>query len=215
MFERLEKIFRKNKRPESITSTNELLGMQIALLATDGFEQSELFGPKYALENAGASVHIISLRPGRIRGWKEQNWGKSITVDMTVSEAWSVEFDCLVLPGGVINPDRIRGNSEAVAFVMSFMNKKLPIAAICHGPQILIETGALKGRRMTSWSSIKTDLINAGVEWIDEAVVIDNNLITSRGPQDIPAFNKALLHEFEKQMQYSGLPNTEGFVVTL
>ena len=215
MFEKFDSLFKKKTNPVSIISRNELLGMKVAILATDGFEQSELFSPKKALEEAGATIHIVSLKPGRIRGWKENNWGRSIRVDMTVREAWSTEFDCLVLPGGVINPDRLRKDSEAVAFVMSFINKKLPIAAICHGPQILIETGALKGKRMTSWSSIKTDLINAGVEWEDQEVVIDNNLITSRSPGDIPVFNKTIVREFEKHLQYSGLPNTEGFVVTL
>lgn len=214
MFEKLEIIFKK-KRPVSVIKSNELAGMQIAILATDGFEQSELFAPKLALEEAGAHVHIVSLKSGRIRGWKENNWGRSIKVDMTLTDAWSLEFDGLILPGGVINPDRLRKNSEAVAFVMSFINKKKPLAAICHGPQILIETGSLKGRRMTSWSSIKTDLINAGVEWVDQTVVIDNNLITSRSPEDIPAFNKVIIQEFEKHMQYTSLPNTEGFIVTL
>lgn len=215
MFEAFDKFKTKKTAPKSHNDIRgELSGAHIALLATDGFEQSELFSPKEALEKAGAIVHVISLRPGRIRGWNEKNWGRFINVDMTVREAWSMEFDALVLPGGVINPDRLRANAEAVAFVMSFVNKHRPIAAICHGVQTLIETGALKNKRVTSWPSLKTDLINAGAQWLDKDVVIDHKIITSRKPADIPVFNAAIIREFAYgQIDHSG-PGKEGFDLT-
>jgi protease I len=216
MFESLEKFFKKKPAPISFThEIRELTGCHGAILATDGFEQSELFEPKAALEKAGAIVHVISLRPGKIKAWNENNWGRSSAVDMTVREAWSMEFDFLVLPGGVINPDKLRNNAEAVAFVMSFVNKHRPIAAICHGVQTLIETGAVKDKKLTSWPSLKTDLLNAGAEWVDKAVVIDSKLITSRKPADIPEFNDAMIREFTYGRIDSHLPNTEGFVTTL
>lgn len=193
----------------------ELTGCHGAILSTDGFEESELFEPKAALERAGAIMHVISLRPGKIKGWKDGNWGRSISVDMTVREAWSMEFDFLMLPGGVMNPDKLRNNAEAVAFVMSFVNKHRPIAAICHGVQTLIETGAVKGKRMTSWPSLKTDLMNAGAHWVDKDVVIDHKIITSRKPADIPAFNDAMIREFTYGRIHAHLPNTEGYVTTL
>ncbi len=215
MFESLDRFFKKNTAPQYYQSElRELSGAHIAILATDGFEQSELFEPKEALERAGAITHIISLRPGKIKAWKDGNWGKTILVDMTVREAWSMEFDALVLPGGVLNPDKLRGNSEAVAFVMSFVNKHRPIAAICHGVQTLIETGGLKNKRITSWPSLKTDLINAGADWIDREVVVDHKIITSRKPEDIPAFNDAMIREFSYGRIHSSLPSTEGFIVT-
>lgn len=216
MFESLERFFKKKTAPLNFQhEIRELTGTHVAILATDGFEQSELFEPKEALEKAGAIVHIISLRPGKIKGWNEGNWGRTITVDMTVREAWSMEFDSLVLPGGVINPDKLRENSEAVAFVMSFVNKHRPIAAICHGVQTLIETGAVKGKRITSYPSLRTDLTNAGAHWIDRDVVIDHKIITSRKPADIPAFNDAIIREFTYGRIHSAIPSTEGFVATL
>lgn len=215
MFESLERFFKKKQPHVPRHEIRELTGTHVAFLATDGFEQSELFEPKAALERAGAIVHIISLKPGKIRAWNENNWGKSIDVDMTVREAWSMEFDFLVLPGGVINPDKLRNNAEAVAFVMSFVNKHRPIAAICHGVQTLIETGAVKGKRITSWPSLKTDLINAGANWIDKDVVIDHKIITSRKPADIPVFNEAIIREFSYGRIHHSMPNTEGYVVTL
>lgn len=215
MFESLERFFKKKSGEFPHHQIRELSGTHVAMLATDGFEQSELFEPMAALESAGAVVHIISLHPGRIRGWKEKNWGKSIDVDLTVREAWSMEFDFLVLPGGVMNPDKLRENSEAVAFVMSFVNKNRPIAAICHGVQTLIETGALKGKKITSWPSLKTDVMNAGAHWIDRDVVIDHKIITSRGPSDIPVFNEAMIREFTYGKIHHALPDTEGFVQTL
>jgi protease I len=216
MFESVEKFFKNKKAPISFGhDIRELTGCHGAILSTDGFEQSELFEPKAALERAGAIMHVVSLRPGKIKAWKDGNWGKTIDVDMTVREAWSMEFDFLVLPGGVLNPDKLRNNAEAVAFVMSFVNKHRPIAAICHGVQTLIETGALKGKKLTSWPSLKTDLINAGADWVDKEVVIDHKIITSRKPSDIPAFNDAIIREFTYGRIHSHLPNTEGYVTTL
>lgn len=216
MWEKLEKVLHRKKENENlIAPSGELSGTTVAILATDGFEQSELFEPKKALEEAGASVKIVSLRPGKIKAWDKKDWGKSIAVDLTVREAWSMDFDYLMLPGGVINPDKLRIDSEAVAFVMSFVNRHRPIAAICHGPQMLIETGALKGKTLTSWPSLKTDLTNAGAKWIDQEVVVDHNYITSRRPGDIPAFNRAMIKEFVDGKPHSMIPDTEGYVVTL
>jgi protease I len=173
-----------------------LKGKKVAILSTDGFEQSELFEPKKALEQAGASVQVISLKAGEIKGWNEKNWGDSIQVDAVLGEIDAEQFDALMLPGGVINPDKLRMEEKAVQFVKAFAAAGKPIAAICHGPQTLIETGMLIGRTMTSWPSLKTDLINAGANWVDEEVVCDDGLVTSRKPADIPAFNRKMIEEF-------------------
>ncbi len=193
----------------------ELSGTRAAILACDGFEESELMEPKKALENAGVEVIIVSTEEGKIRGWSGKNWSKSIDVDMTVLDAFSQEFDFLILPGGVINPDKLRNNPNAVAFVQSFVNKRRPIAAICHGVQTLIETGMVKGKTLTSWSSLRTDLLNAGAKWIDEEVVVDHYLITSRKPADIPSFNSVMIREFIDYHATHTMPNTESYVVTL
>ncbi len=169
---------------------------KVAILATDGFEHSELFEPKEALEKAGAEVKIVSHKKGSIRAWKETNWGKKIEVDFTVNEAKAEMFDALMIPGGVMNPDQLRTESEVVEFVKDFATAGKPIAAICHAPSLLIEAHIVRGRKMTSWPSLKTDLINAGAEWLDEEVVVDRGLVTSRKPADIPAFNKKMIEEF-------------------
>lgn len=174
----------------------KLKGKRIAILATDGFEQSELFEPKKALDEAGAETCIVSLKTGEIKGWNEGNWGKAIKVDELVADSDSDAFDGLLLPGGVINPDKLRKEEAVVNFVQGFVESQKPIAAICHGPQTLIETGAVAGRTMTSYSSIKTDLINAGANWVNDEVVVDQGLVTSRSPQDIPAFNRKMIEEF-------------------
>jgi protease I len=207
-------MFKRKSQNQTHHDNRELSEAHIAILATDGFEQSELFEPKAALEKAGAITHVVSLRPGKIKAWNHENWGKTIDVDMTIREAWSMEFDALLLPGGVINPDRLRANAEAVAFVMSFINKHRPVAAICHGVQMLIETGALKHRRITSWPSLKTDIMNAGAHWVDKDVVIDHKIITSRKPQDIPAFNKAIIREFSYGRIRHEERGKEGFDIT-
>jgi protease I len=178
-------------------ATERLTGKKFAILATNGFEQSELLEPKKALENAGAKVDVVSPESGTIKGWKDKNWGEKISVDVELKNAKASEYDGIVLPGGVINPDQLRMNPAAVDFVKSFVKNKKPIAAICHGPWTLIETGLLKeGRKMTSWPSLKTDLTNAGAKWVDQDVVVDHGLITSRKPDDLPAFNKKMIEEF-------------------
>lgn len=169
---------------------------KIAILATDGFEESELFSPKEALESAGAKVDIISLKEGKIKAWHETNWGREIKVDFAVKNADPQIYDALMIPGGVMNPDKLRMDRNAIDFVKQFANEGKSIASICHGPQVLIEAGLTKGKYLTSWPSLKTDLLNSGAMWTDEEVVSDNCLITSRSPKDLPAFNKKMIEEF-------------------
>ena len=189
---------------------NKLDGIKVALLSTDGFEYDELTKPKLALEKAGARVIIVSPETGSIKGWRNADWAGSVPVDMSLTEAAATDFDALMLPGGVINPDKLRMNEAAIQFVKSFSDSGKPIAAICHGSQILIETGVVRGKKMTSWPSLKTDLLNAGAFWIDEDVVADRNLITSRKPDDIPAFNKKMIEEFaEGSYNTSGIKRKE------
>ncbi len=189
---------------------NKLDGITVAILATHGFEFDELTKPKQALEIAGAKVFIVSPETGSIKGWTNTNWADSVSVDMSLNEAATIDFHALMLPGGVINPDKLRLNIAAIQFVKSFSDTGRPIAAICHGPQILIETGAVRGKKMTSWPSLKTDLLNAGAFWVDEPVVSDRGLITSRKPDDIPAFNKKMIEEFaEGSYHTSGIKRKE------
>lgn len=173
----------------------KLRGKKIAILATDGFEQAELFEPKKALEAEGAQTTIVSLKAGDIKGWNDKDWGESIGVDETVDRADPSAFNALVLPGGVINPDTLRMDPIAVNFVKAFFIAGKPVAAICHGPWTLVEADVVRGRTVTSWPSIKTDLINAGATWVDEEVVVDTGLVTSRKPADLPAFNRKLIEE--------------------
>ena len=169
---------------------------RIAILATDGFEQSELFDPKEALEEAGAEVVIVSLKTGKIKAWNKTGWGNSIAVDFAVADTSAVEFDGLVLPGGVMNPDALRADAKAVDFVREFAEDGKPIAAICHGPWTLVEAGIVAGKTLTSWPSLKTDITNAGGSWVDEEVSVDGNLVTSRKPEDLPAFNQKMIEAF-------------------
>lgn len=170
-----------------------LQGKRVAILATDGFEQSELLEPKRLLESWGAQVQVVAPGDGsQIRGWKDKDWGDSVDIDQPLAAANSGDFDALVLPGGVINPDKLRTDAQAVAFIKAFGAAGKPVAAICHGPWLLVESGLAKGRRVTSWPSLKTDLGNAGAEWTDAEVVVDGGLITSRKPDDIPAFADAV-----------------------
>lgn len=180
-------------------------GKRVAILATDGFEQSELLEPKKALEDAGAQTEVVSLQQGEIKGWSGTDWGEAVTVDRLVADASSQDYDALLLPGGVMNPDKLRMDEKAVAFVRGFAEEGKPIAAICHGPWTLIEAGAVEGRRMTSWPSLKTDLTNAGAEWVDQEVVADNGLVTSRKPDDIPAFNRKMLEEIGEGIHTSSV----------
>ena len=170
-----------------------LEGRRVAILATDGFEESELLSPKDALEKAGAKVDVIGLGRGSIKGWKDGNWSQEVAVDQTVEKAMVDDYDALVLPGGVISPDKLRRSAEAVEFVRGFFREKKPVAAICHGPQLLIEADAVRDRKLTSFASIKTDLMNAGAMWQDAEVVVDHGLVTSRSPKDLPAFNAKMM----------------------
>lgn len=167
--------------------------MKIAILVADGFEQSEMVEPKKALESVGAKTVIVSLLPGKVKGWKSKTWGDEFVVDQDLKQARAEEFDALLLPGGVMNPDKLRMDEQAVNFVKSFVKANKPIAAICHGPWTLINAEAVKGKTLTSYCSIKVDLVNAGAHWVDQEVVQDGMLITSRKPDDIPAFNEALI----------------------
>jgi protease I len=173
----------------------QLAGKRVAMLVADGFEQVELTGPKEALEKAGAKASIVSPNSGKVKGWKHTEWGDEFAVDLPLQSARAEEFDALVLPGGVMNPDKLRRNEWALQFVRAFYESGKPIAAICHGPWTLIDAGLVEGKRMTSYESIQTDLKNAGANWVDEAVVVDNGLVTSRKPDDIPAFNQKLIEE--------------------
>lgn len=175
---------------------NELRNKRVAVLVENGFEQSELTDPKKALEAAGARAEVISPQSGKVKGWRHTNWGDEIPVDRPLDEARPEEYDALLLPGGVMNPDKLRTNPKAISFIKHFVDTHKPIAAICHGPWPLIEAGIVKGRTMTSWPSLQTDLKNAGANWVDQEVVVDNGLVTSRKPDDIPAFNRKMIEEF-------------------
>lgn len=177
-------------------ANSQLNGKRIAALVDNGFEQVELTGPKEALEKAGATVDVVSPQSGRVKGWQHTEWGDELPVDRPLAEAKASDYDGLLLPGGVMNPDRLRANAQAVQFVRAFVDAQKPIAAICHGPWTLVEAGAVRGRKMTSWPSLKTDLTNAGATWVDEQVVVDNGLVTSRKPDDIPAFSQKAIQEF-------------------
>lgn len=187
--------------------SNQLNGKRIAILATDGFEEVELAKPRKALEEAGATTYIVSPQTGTITAWDHTDWGDEYEVDVPLEKAEGEEFDNLLLPGGVLNPDQLRMNDRAVEFTARFLHAGKPIAAICHGPQILIETRELDGRRMTSYPSIRTDLVNAGAEWVDEEVVVDQGLTTSRKPEDIPAFNDKMIEEFREGIHSELAPN--------
>ncbi len=180
----------------------ELSGKTIAILATHGFEQSELMEPKRRLEEAGATVRIVSPETGEIRGWRDKDWGATVRVDVPVQEARVEDYDALVIPGGQINPDLLRIDEAAVSFVRDFYNSKKPLAAICHAPWVLIEAGIVKGRIVTSYKSIRTDLINAGANWVDKEVAVDEGLITSRHPGDLEAFSAKIIEEVQEGRHY-------------
>ena len=173
----------------------KLSGKRVAILATDGFEQSELLEPRRVLDEAGATTSIVSPKEGEIKGWDEDNWGQRVPVDQTLDAASAEDFDALVLPGGQINPDKLRIEPKAVAFVRAFFEAGKPVGAICHGPWLLVEAEVAKGRRVTSWPSIRKDLENAGANWVDQEVVVDKGLVTSRKPDDLPAFTRKLVEE--------------------
>lgn len=174
----------------------KLEGKKVAILVADGFEQVEMTGPQEALEAAGAETEIVSPAEKKVKGWEETDWGNKFKVDVPLNDAQAGEYDALLLPGGVMNPDKLRLQPKAIEFIRAFFDAGKPVAAICHGPWTLIDAGVARGRRMTSYPSIKNDLINAGVNWVDEEVVVDNGLVTSRKPSDIPAFNRKMIEEF-------------------
>ncbi|WP_241285621.1 type 1 glutamine amidotransferase domain-containing protein [Chryseobacterium arthrosphaerae] len=179
------------------------MSKKIAILATNGFEESELQSPKEYLEQQGWTAHIVSPESGTIKSWAEKDWGKEYSVDRPLDQASASDYDALVLPGGVINPDQLRTNDQALSFVKDFFIQNKPVAAICHGPQLLINAEVVNGRNMTSVNSISKDLINAGAHWVDREVVVDNGLVTSRTPKDLPAFNAKMVEEF-KEGKHSG-----------
>jgi protease I len=172
-----------------------LSGKKIAILVDNGFEQVEMTEPRKALEEAGAGTDLISPQQTKVKGWQHTDWGDEFKVDVNLAGANPDDYDALVLPGGVMNPDHLRRNTQALDFVRSFFDAGKPVAAICHGPWTLIDAGVVKGRKMTSYESIQTDLKNAGAQWVDQEVVVDNGLVTSRKPDDIPAFNRKMIEE--------------------
>ena len=170
-------------------------GKKIAILATHGFEQSELEKPRQAFMDHGATVDVVSPESGQIRGWEKDDWGKPVKVDVTLDQAKAEDYDAIVLPGGQINPDRLRINDKALKLIRAFYDQKKVVAAICHGPWLLIDTGIIKGRKATSYKSIKADMINAGAKWEDSQVVTDQGIVTSRNPGDLDAFSKKVMEE--------------------
>jgi protease I len=171
-------------------------GKRVAILATDGVEQSELAEPRKALDDAGARTILVSPKTDSIKAWQHDHWGDEISVDVPLSRARADDFDALLLPGGVMNPDRLRMEPDAIKFVKEIFQAGKPVAAICHGPWLLVEAGVVKGKTITSWPSLQTDIRNAGGDWVDREVVTDEGLVTSRKPDDIPAFNRKMLEEF-------------------
>ena len=177
-------------------AAQQLQGKRVAILATDGVERIELTEPRKALDAAGARTIVVSPKSGSIKGWEHDHWGESIPVDQSLDGARADQFDALLLPGGVINPDQLRQNERAVQFVRGFFDAGKPVAAICHGPWMLVEADVVRGRTITSWPSLRTDIRNAGAEWVDREVVTDKGLVTSRKPDDIPAFSRKMIEEF-------------------
>jgi protease I len=186
-----------------------LTGKKVAILTENGFEEIELTSPKKALEEAGATVDIVSPRKGSVKAWNKDHWSIELPVDEQLDNVDAEDYDALLLPGGVLNPDQLRQNKKAVEFAQQFLETGKPVAAICHGPQLLIETGLIEGRNMTSYPSLRTDLENAGVLWVDKEVVTDNGLVTSRTPADLEAFNKKTIEEI-KEGQHSPAAYTPG-----
>ena len=174
----------------------DLKGVRVAILVTDGFEQVEMTEPRQALDEAGAQTRLVSPKEGRVKAWKFIDRGEEFPVDMPLSKARAEDFDVILLPGGVINPDKLRMDENAVLFARDFLDAGKPVASICHGPWTLIETGKMRGRRLASWPSLRTDIENAGAQWVDQEAVLDGNLVTSRKPDDVPAFNREVIALF-------------------
>jgi protease I len=190
---------------------SKLSGKKVAILAADGFEEVELTKPKRALDDAGAKTTVVSLKPGKIQGMNHADKGETVAVDQTLAEAKPQDFDALLIPGGLMNPDVLRSNDDALEFVRHFFREGKPVAAICHAPWVLIDAGVVRGRTLTSWPAIKTDVRNAGGNWVDQEVVVDNGLVTSRKPDDIPAFNEKMIEEFGegRHVTTSGMQSSE------
>ena len=183
----------------------KLDGKKVAILVADGFEQVEMTKPRDALEEAGAETKIVSLKSGQIQGMHHADKGDKFDVDLAVADARPEEFDALMIPGGLLNPNALRSNEDALEFARHFFRESKPVAAICHGPQVLISADLVRGRKITSWPAIQADMRNAGARWVDEEVVVDNGLVTSRKPDDIPAFNKKMIEEFcEGRSEFRG-----------
>ncbi len=178
--------------------SGKLSNKRVAILATDGVEQVELLEPRKALEAEGATTEVISPKAGKIKGWNHTEWGEEIPVDTALNSADPNKYDALLLPGGVMNPDHLRQDRDAVEFVKAFFNSRKPVAAICHAPWMLVEANVVQGRTLTSWPSLRADIRNAGGNWVDEEVVTDQGLVTSRKPDDIPAFNKKMIEEIQE-----------------
>ncbi|MHC2334575.1 type 1 glutamine amidotransferase domain-containing protein [Bradyrhizobium sp. USDA 4454] len=176
----------------------DLNGKKIAILATHGFEQSELEVPRDRLKKAGATVDVVSVAAGEIKGWDKKDWGRPVKVDKTLDQAAAAEYDAIVLPGGQINPDLLRVEPKALKFIKDIFDAKKIVAAVCHAPWLLIETGIARGRKMTSYNSIKTDVINAGAAWQDAEVVVDQGVVTSRNPGDLEAFSAKIIEEVKE-----------------
>lgn len=183
----------------------QLDGKKVAILVADGFEQVEMTEPRKALDAAGAKTVLVSPAEGKVKGWDMKDWGKEFPVDQALDQAKADDYDALLLPGGVMNPDKLRRLPKAQQLIKAFFDAGKPVAAICHGPWTLIDAGVAKGRKMTSYETIQSDLKNAGVQWEDSEVVIDGNLVTSRKPDDLPAFNKAMVETFAKVGQTAGV----------
>jgi len=190
---------------------NQLEGKKVAILVADGFEQVEMTKPREALDNEGAETKIVSVKSGKIQGMHHADKGDQFDVDLTLDEARPEEFDTLLIPGGLMNPDTLRSTPEALEFTRHFFKEGKPVAAICHGPWVLIDAGVVRGRTLTSWPAIKTDVKNAGGNWVDKEVVVDNGLVTSRKPDDIPAFNRKMVEEFAegRHAQMAGIASTQ------
>jgi protease I len=187
-----------------------LYGKRVAILVADGFEQVELLEPRMALDEAGATTQVVSPATGKVKGWNHKEWGTEVPVDVSLDSAKAEDYHALLLPGGVMNPDHLRMNPKAVEFVKKFTDSGKPVAAICHGPWTLIEAGAVRGRTLTSWPSLKTDLKNAGASWVDKEVVNDGGLVTSRKPDDIPAFNRSMVRLFAEEPAQRSRQESQG-----
>jgi protease I len=190
---------------------NKLSGKKVAILAADGFEEVELTKPRKALDDAGAKTSVVSIKSGKIQGMNHADKGAMVAVDLTLAEAKPQDFDALMIPGGLMNPDTLRSTGEALEFVRHFFRESKPVAAICHAPWVLIDAGVVRGRTITSWPAIKTDVRNAGANWVDQEVVVDHGLVTSRKPDDLPAFNEKMIEEFceGRHQATSGTASTE------